>query len=41
MEAGVRVVLASGRMLESARPFADEIGVNAPIIAYNGALVYD
>ena len=41
MDAGVYVVLASGRMLESARPFAEQIGVNAPMVLYNGAMVYD
>ena len=41
MEAGAYVVLASGRMLEAARPFAQQVGVNAPVITYNGAMVYD
>lgn len=41
MDAGVLVVLASGRMLESAAPFAKELQVNAPLILYNGAMVYD
>jgi Cof subfamily protein (haloacid dehalogenase superfamily) len=41
MDAGVFLVLASGRMLESVLPFARELSVNAPIIAYNGAMVYD
>lgn len=41
MAAGVYVVLASGRMLESTLPFANELSVNAPIIIYNGAMVYD
>ena len=35
---GVYVVLASGRMPLAMRPFAEAIGVNAPVIAYNGAL---
>lgn len=41
MDAGVSVVLASGRMLESALPFARQLSVNAPLIVYNGAMVYD
>jgi Cof subfamily protein (haloacid dehalogenase superfamily) len=41
MDAGVFVVLASGRMLESTLPFAEQLPVNAPLIVYNGAMVYD
>lgn len=41
MEAGAMFALASGRMTESMQPFAEQLGVNAPVIAYNGALVYD
>lgn len=41
MAAGVYVVLASGRMPEAMLRFADEIGVNAPMILFNGAMVYD
>lgn len=41
MDAGAKVVIASGRMLESTRPFAEQIGVNAPLVIYNGAVVYD
>lgn len=36
---GVRVALATGRMSTSARPFAAELGLTDPIIAYQGALV--
>ena len=36
---GVEVSLATGRMATSARPFADELGLRGPIIAYQGALV--
>ena len=41
MGAGVRVVLASGRMVKAMAVYAGEIGVNAPVIAFNGALIYD
>jgi len=36
---GVLVTLATGRMYRSARPYALELGLNAPIITYNGAVV--
>jgi Cof subfamily protein (haloacid dehalogenase superfamily) len=38
---GVRVCLATGRMWESAGQFVDAIGVDPPIMLYNGGLVYD
>lgn len=41
MEAGVKVVLASGRMAEATMPIANAIGVNAPMVLFNGAMVYD
>lgn len=41
MEAGVRVVLSSGRIVEAMTFLAEKIKVNAPMIVYNGAMVYD
>lgn len=41
MDAGAMVTLSSGRMTEAMVPFARRIGVNAPMILYNGALIYD
>ena len=41
MDAGVYVVLASGRMPEAMGKFAREIGVNAPMVLFNGGMVYD
>ncbi len=41
MEAGVYVSLASGRMVKAMAKYASAIGVNAPLIAFNGALLYD
>jgi Cof subfamily protein (haloacid dehalogenase superfamily) len=39
--AGVAIVLASGRMFRSSLPYAQDLGVTAPIIAYQGAVVRD
>lgn len=41
MDAGVKVVIASGRMVEATLPIARQIGVNAPISLFNGAMAYD
>jgi len=41
MAAGCRICLSSGRMLESMLPIARRIGVNAPMLLYNGSLIYD
>ncbi|MEZ5346777.1 MAG: Cof-type HAD-IIB family hydrolase [Pyrinomonadaceae bacterium] len=38
-EKGVLVTIASGRRFRDARPVAIEIGLNAPVICHNGALV--
>ena len=39
MEAGARFVIASGRMYETARPFAEQLQTNAPMIVFNGGMV--
>ena len=36
---GVRVALATGRMFQSALPYAQRLGLDGYVIAYNGALV--
>lgn len=36
---GVQVLLATGRMFRSAVRYAEEIGLNSPIISYNGGMV--
>jgi Cof subfamily protein (haloacid dehalogenase superfamily) len=36
---GIEVTLATGRMFASARPYAEELGINLPLITYQGALV--
>ena len=38
---GGRVTLATGRTLRTTVPFADELGVDGPLICYQGALVQD
>ncbi len=37
--AGITVTIATGRMYRAALPVAESIGVNVPIITYNGALI--
>ena len=39
VEAGVVVTIATGRMFEAALPVAEALGVDVPIISYNGALI--
>lgn len=39
IRAGVKVVIATGRMYRAALPIAAQLGVHVPIIAYNGALI--
>ncbi len=36
---GTKVTLATGRMYVAARPFALELGIDAPLVTYQGALV--
>ena len=39
--AGIEAIVATGRMFASARPYALQLGVTAPVICYQGALVAD
>lgn len=39
--AGVQVVLASARPPRSMRRYHEEIGLTTPVVAHNGALIYD
>ena len=39
--AGIEPIIATGRMFASARPYALELGITAPVICYQGALVAD
>ena len=36
---GVKVVLVTGRMNRSAKKIADIIGINSPVVSFQGALV--
>jgi len=36
---GIKVTLATGRMYSSAIPFARSLGLEIPVISYNGALI--
>ncbi len=38
---GVEITLATGRRLQSIKPFIDELKVSLPVILYNGAGIYD
>jgi Cof subfamily protein (haloacid dehalogenase superfamily) len=39
--AGMQVVIATGRMYRSVRPYADAAGIDAPLVCYQGAAVVD
>jgi Cof subfamily protein (haloacid dehalogenase superfamily) len=39
--AGIRVLIVTGRMFQSARPYAQEAGIRDPLICYQGAVVAD
>lgn len=41
VKAGITVTIATGRMYQAALPVAEALGVNVPIITYNGALIKD
>ncbi len=41
VERGVRVTIASGRPVPVIRPFVNAIGVNAPVLAMQGGMIYD
>lgn len=38
---GVKVLLASGRMVQSMRPYVAQLGLDVPLIAYNGAVIQE
>jgi hypothetical protein len=39
--AGIEPIIATGRMFASTRPYALQLGITAPVICYQGALVAD
>ncbi len=38
-ERGIYVTLSTGRMFRSVKPYAEELGINLPLITYQGALI--
>ncbi len=38
---GVKVVLVTGRMHKSVKPITDELGIDTPIVSYQGGLIKD
>jgi hypothetical protein len=40
-DAGIHVVLATGRMFRSVLPYAQEAGIGTPLVCYQGAAVVD
>jgi Cof subfamily protein (haloacid dehalogenase superfamily) len=40
-DAGIEPILATGRLFRSDRPYAEALGVTAPLVCYQGALVAD
>lgn len=41
LDRGIKIVLASGRMVASMHSYAVELGIDMPLIAYNGAMVQE
>lgn len=39
--AGIRVVIATGRMFRSVRPYAEAAGIDDPVICYQGAAIVE
>jgi Cof subfamily protein (haloacid dehalogenase superfamily) len=39
--AGIEAIIATGRMFASTRPYALQLGITAPVICYQGALIVD
>jgi Cof subfamily protein (haloacid dehalogenase superfamily) len=39
--AGLRVIVVTGRMFRSVRPYLDEAGIDDPVVCYQGAVVAD
>lgn len=40
-DSGGDITIATGRSVESARKYVDEIGIELPVIVYNGVMIYD
>jgi Cof subfamily protein (haloacid dehalogenase superfamily) len=39
--AGIKITLVTGRMIVAAKPFADVLGLEGPIVCYQGAVIAD
>ena len=39
LQRGVKIILASGRMIVSMRPYAQKLKLDLPLISYNGAII--
>jgi Cof subfamily protein (haloacid dehalogenase superfamily) len=39
--AGIRVIIATGRMYRSVRPYLEQAGIDDPVVCYQGAVVAD
>ena len=40
-ESGLRILVATGRMFRSVRPYVEQLGLEDPVICYQGAVVAD
>ena len=40
-DAGIKVIVATGRMFRSVRPYAEQAGIPDPVVCYQGAAVVD
>ena len=40
-DAGIYVILVTGRMFRSVRPYAEAAGIEDPVVCYQGAVVAD
>ena len=40
-ESGLRMLVATGRMFRSVRPYVEQLGLDDPVICYQGAVVAD
>jgi Cof subfamily protein (haloacid dehalogenase superfamily) len=40
-ESGLRILVATGRMFRSVRPYIEQLGLDDPVICYQGAVVAD
>jgi Cof subfamily protein (haloacid dehalogenase superfamily) len=41
MAAGVKITIVTGRMIVAAKPLADDVGLDGPIVCYQGAVIAD